>query len=73
MTSPVALSKPGREEPHVKMVLANLVRLRRFRFQFVVPAKAGIEGRRGSSTEALDPRLRGGDDYPGSSNFDQRE
>jgi hypothetical protein len=68
MTSPVALSKPGREEPHVKMVLANLVKLRRFRF-----AKAGIEGRRGSSTEALDPRLRGGDDYPGSSNFDQRE
>jgi hypothetical protein len=69
MTSPVALSNPGREEPHVKMVL---VKLRRCRFQFVIPAKAGIEGRRGSSTEALDSRFRGGDDYPGSSNFDQR-
>ena len=70
MTSPAALSNPGREELHVKMAL---VKLRRSRFQFVIPAKAGIEGRRGSSTEALDPRLRGGDDYPGSSNFDQRE
>ena len=70
MTSPVALSNPGREELPVKMVLAKL---RRCPFHFVIPAKVGIQGRQGSSTDALDPRFRGGDDYPGSSNFDNRE
>ena len=50
-----------------------LVKLRRCPFHFVIPAKAGIQGRQDSSTEALDPRFRGGDDYPGSSNFDNRE
>jgi hypothetical protein len=70
MTSPDALSNPGREERHAKVVF---VILRRCPFQFVIPAMARIQGRQGSSTEALDPRFRGGDDYPDSSNFDNRE
>jgi len=70
MTSPDGLSNPGREELHAKMVL---VKLRRCPFHFVIPAKAGIQGRQDSSTEALDPRFSGGDDYPGNSNFDNRE
>jgi hypothetical protein len=70
MTSPDALSNPGREERHAKVVF---VILRRSPFQFVIPVMARIQGRQGSSTEALDPRFRGGDDYPDSSNFDNRE
>jgi len=50
-----------------------LVKLRRCPFHFVIPTKAGIQGWQGSSTEALDPRFRGGDDYLGNSNFDNRE
>ena len=70
MTSPDALSNPGREGRHAKVVF---VILRRSPFQFVIPVMARIQGRQGSSTEALDPRFRGGDDYPDSSNFDNRE
>jgi hypothetical protein len=70
MTSPDAFSNPRREERHAKVVF---VILRRSSFQVIVPAMARIQGRQGSSTEALDPRFRGGDDYPDSSNFDNRE
>jgi hypothetical protein len=52
---------------------AGMTTKRMYRFYSFTRSTAGIQGRQGSATDALDPRFRGGDDYSRSRNFIKRE